>query len=358
MIRRELVTIGLALLTAFVAGSILIWVIGESPLAVYQLLIKSTWGTRYGIGQVLFKATPLILTGLSVAVAFKVGLFNIGAEGQLVAGSFATALVGAYLPAATPGPVAVVLCLGAGMVAGGVVGSIPGLLKARYGAHEVINTIMLNFIVSALVLWAGNASFFVPHTTHTRTVIASAYLRHLGFEGSAANVSLVFALLLALAVHLFLTRTRRGFEWLAVGYGQRAAENAGVSVPAVFVGAMTMAGALAGAVGANYVLGYKHYFERGIGAGTGFMGIAVALLGRNHPAGIVGAALLFATLSHGGLEVSELVPHELVEILQAVIILAVAAAAAYGLRARARAGKDAPPPAGSKPGAEAAEQRA
>jgi general nucleoside transport system permease protein len=336
MIKRELITIGLALLTAFLAGSVLIWVIGESPLGIYALLIKSTWGTKYGIGQVLFKATPLVLTGLSVAIAFKVGLFNIGAEGQLVAGSFATALCGAYLPAVTPGPIAVVLCIGAGMLAGGLVGMIPGLLKARYGAHEVINTIMLNFIVSALVLWAGNRFFFVEHTTHTRVVIESSKLSHLGFQGSAANTSLFLAVLLALGLHLFVTRTRRGFEWRSVGFSLRAAENAGVNVAKAIVGAMTLAGALAGAVGANYVLGYKHYFERDIGSGVGFMGIAVALLGRNHPAGIVASAFLFATLSHGGLEVSERVPKELVEILQAVIILAVAAAAAYGYRQRAR----------------------
>ncbi len=343
MLKRELTTIGLALLAAFIAGSLLILLVGESPLRVYKLLILSTWGSKYGIGQVLFKATPLILTGLSVALAFKVGLFNIGAEGQLVAGSFATALCGAYLPPATPGPIAVLLCIGAGMLAGGLVGAIPGLLKARYGAHEVINTIMLNFIVSALVLWAGNALFFVAHTTHTRTVIESAELSHLGFPGSAANTSLILALVIAVFVHLFLTRTRRGFEWRAVGFGLRAAENAGVSIPRAIVGVMTLAGALAGAVGANYVLGYKHYFERDIGAGTGFMGIAVALLGRGHPAGIVAAAFLFATLSHGGLGVSELVPKELVEILQAVIILAVAAAAAYAFRARTLSA-DAPPP--------------
>jgi simple sugar transport system permease protein len=340
MLRRELATIGLALLAAFLAGSVLIWIVGESPLRVYALLIQSTWGTAYGVGQVLFKATPLILTGLSVAVAFKAGLFNIGAQGQLVGGSFVTALVGAYLPAGTPGLVAVPACVLAGMAVGGLIGALPGFLRARYGAHEVINTIMLNFIVSALVLWAGNAGLFVEHTTHTRTITAGAQLRHLGFEGSAANTSLFFAVVLAAALHLFLTRTRHGFEWRAVGHNPRAAENGGVNVRAAIVGAMALSGALAGAAGANYVLGYKHYFERDIGSGVGFMGIAVALLGRNHPLGIVAAALLFATLSHGGLEVSELVPKELVDILQAVIILAVAAAAAFSLRARARAGRD------------------
>jgi general nucleoside transport system permease protein len=345
MIRRELITIGLALLAAFVAGSILIWVIGESPLGIYRLLLSTTWGTSYGIGQVLAKATPLIFTGLSVALAFRAGLFNIGAEGQLAAGSFATAVCGATLPAAMPGPIAVLLCIGAAMLAGGLIGALPGLLKARYGAHEVINTIMLNFIVSAVVLWMGNKWFFVAHTTHTARIQEGAHLSHLGFEGSAANTSLFIALLLALAVHLFVTRTRRGFEWRSVGQNPRAAENAGVSVPAAIFGAMTLSGAIAGAAGVHYVLGYKHYFERDIGSGVGFMGVAVALLGRNHPAGIVVAALLFGTLSHGGLEVSERVPKQLVEILQAVIILAVAVAAALAARARARAGVVSDPPA-------------
>ena len=343
MIRRELVTIGLALLAAFVAGSALIWIIGESPLGIYRLLISTTWGTSYGIGQVLAKATPLIFTGLSVALAFRAGLFNIGAEGQLSAGSFAAAACGAILPAGAPGPLAVLACVAAAMTAGGLVGAIPGALKARYGAHEVINTIMVNFIVSAVVLWMGNKWFFVAHTTHTARIVESSHLRNLGFPGSAANTSLFLALLLALGVHGFVTRTRRGFEWRAVGHNPRAAENAGVSVRAAVIGAMTLSGALAGAAGTHYVLGYKHYFERDIGSGVGFMGVAVALLGRNHPLGIVIAALLFGTLSHGGLEVSEHVPKQLVEILQAVIILAVAVAAALAHRGAARGrGEDAP----------------
>ncbi|HEU4733542.1 MAG TPA: ABC transporter permease [Kofleriaceae bacterium] len=331
--KRALVTLGFALVVAGLAGSALIWFYGRSPLAVYGLLLKSTWGTPYGIGQVLFKATPLILTGLSVAVAFKVGLFNIGAEGQLAAGSFVTALCGAAMPASLPGPLAVTACVLAGMLTGAALSGLAGVLKTRYGAHEVINTIMLNFIVSAVILWAGNAHFFVRYTTHTRAIPDNATLGHLGFTGSEANTSLVLAVVLAIAVGYFFQRTRRGFEWRAVGLSPRAAQNAGVPIARAVIGAMAVSGALAGAVGANYVLGYKGYYERGIGSGVGFMGIAVALLGRNHPAGIVLAALLLGTLSHGGLAVSELVPKELVVILQAVIILTVACAAAYQARA-------------------------
>jgi simple sugar transport system permease protein len=347
MIRREAFIIVVALAVAFIAGSGLILLVGESPLHVYKLLIMRTWGglftdQLYDVGQVLFKATPLILTGLSVALAFRVGLFNIGAEGQMTVGSFTTALCAAALPAATPWPIAVPLCLTAGLVGGGLLGAIPGILRAYYGAHEVINTIMLNFIASALVLWAGNELFFVKETTHTATIIEGARISPLAlFSGSAANRSFFLALVVAFLVHFFLMRTRLGFEWRAVGYNPRAAENGGVNVKATIIGAMTLSGALSGLVGANYVLGYKHYFEKGIGSGVGFMGIAVALLGRNHPIGIIAAALLLGTLSHGGLAVSALVPKQLVDVLQAIIILAVAATSAYMRRVwRRQEGQD------------------
>jgi simple sugar transport system permease protein len=331
--KREALTIGSALLVAALAGSLLIWFVGKSPLEVYGLLLEKTWGSPYAIGQVLFKTTPLILTGLAVSVAFKVGLFNIGAEGQLAAGSFVTAVCGAALPVSVPGPIAVAVSVLAGMLAGGALAGLAGVLKVRYGAHEVINTIMLNFIVASLLLWAGNAHFFLKETTHTRTIPDNATLHDLGIPGSAVNTSLLLALALAAAVAYFFSRTRRGLEWRTVGHNPRAAQNSGVQLAGVVIGAMVASGALAGAVGANYVLGYKHYYEQDLGSGTGFMGIAVAFLGRTHPAGIVLAALLMGTLSAGGLGVAELVPKELVLILQAVIILTVAAASAYRGRA-------------------------
>ena len=338
MIRREAYTIAIALLVAMAAGSVLIIGVGESPLRVYGLLFARTWGSSYGIGQVLFKATPLIFTGLAVALAFRVGLFNIGAEGQMIAGSFATAIVAGVLPGATPWPVAVCAALAAGIAAGGVVGAIPGALKAHLGAHEVINTIMLNFIVGAVVLWMGNELFFVEETTHTKQIIDSAHIPGLGIAGSAANLSFVLAIAAACGVWYFLDRTRVGYEWRAVGLSPLAAEAGGINVKSSIVWAMTVSGALAGAVGANFVLGYKHYFEEGIGRGMGFMGIAVALLGRNHPVGIVAAALLFGTLSQGGLAVSELVPKELVDVLQAVIIITIAASSAEVRRVFASGG--------------------
>jgi general nucleoside transport system permease protein len=336
---REAYTIAVALLVAAAAGSALILVFGQSPARVYALLLARTWGDAYGTGQVLFKATPLIFTGLAVALAFRAGLFNIGAEGQMTAGAFATAVVAVALPAGTPWPLALPLAIAAGAAAGGALGALPGWLKARYGAHEVINTIMLNFIAMSVVLWLGNELYFVSETTHTAPVIAGARVPGLGIHGSAGNLSVLLALGTAAAVWYFLARTRRGFEWRTVGHSPPAAENAGVRIGRTWIAAMAASGAIAGLVGANYVLGYKHYFEDGMGRGVGFMGIAVALLGRNHPVGVVAAALLFGTLSHGGLAVNALVPKELVDVLQAVIILAIVAASAEVRRRWSPAGE-------------------
>jgi simple sugar transport system permease protein len=320
------------------AGSVLILAFGQSPAQVYGVLLASTWGDGYGLGQTIFKSTPLVFTGLSVAVAFRAGLFNIGCEGQLLVGSFACALVGASLPDATPALVAVPLAIAAAAIAGGALGAIPGALRAYTGSHEVINTIMLNFIAAGAVLWAGNRFFFVEETTHTAETSASTWLPSLGLGASAANWSFVLALLVAGAFWFLMDRSRRGFELRALGLSPTAAENAGINVKQSIVIAMTISGAMAGLVGANFVLGYKHYFEEGMGRGMGFMGIAVALLGRNNPIGVVAAALLFGTLAHGGLAVNAFVPKELIEVLQAVIILAVAITAAQTRRSLARGG--------------------
>jgi len=337
-VMREALVLGISLLSAMAAGSLLILALGESPAHVYGLLLRSTWGDSYGVGQVLFKSTPLIFTGLSVALAFRAGLFNIGAEGQLMLGGLAAALVGASLPAGAPAALALPLVVLAAALAGAVWGAIPGVLRACFGAHEVINTIMLNFLAAALVLGLGH-EVFLPETTHTALVVEGARLPALGLAGSAANLSFILALVAAAAVWFYLARARRGFELRAVGLSPGAAENAGVRVRATWVAAMATAGALAGLVGCNFVLGYKHYFEEGMGRGAGFMGIAVALLGRGHPLGVVLAALLLGTLSHGGMAVNALVPKELVDVLQAVIILAVAASSAALDRGAGRAGQ-------------------
>ena len=313
----------IAVAAALGAGAIFIAGIGENPVQIYALLFREAFGTGYGLGQTLFRATPLLFTGLAVALAFRAGLFNIGVEGQMYLGGFAAALAGAYLklPAPLLAPAAVL----AAAVAGGAWGAIPGVLKARFGAHEVINTIMLNFIAFALVSWAGHG-LFQTATVRTREIAPGAALPRLdgifaALRGAPVNLSLAIGLLLAVAVGLLLFRTRLGYELRAVGLNAPAAEYGGVSIGATQALAMALSGALAGVGGTSFVLGYKHWFEMGFTGGAGFMGIAVALLGRNHPAGVLVAALFFGALSYGGLVVNQRVPRELVEVLEALVIL-------------------------------------
>jgi len=313
-----------AVALSLAVGAIFILAIGQDPLAIYALMFRQSLGTGYGLGQTLFKATPLIFTGLAVALGFRAGLFNIGVEGQLYLGGLAAALAGvafAGLPAVVLLPLAVL----AAAAAGALWGAIPGVLKARFGAHEVINTIMLNFIAFALASFVGRF-VFEPATVRTAAVGAGAEISRLeaflpALHGSPVNLSLLLALLVAVATNLLLFGTRLGYELRAVGLNATAAEYGGVSIGRTQVVAMAISGALAGLGGVNFVLGYKHYFELGFSAGAGFLGIAVALLGRNHPAGVVIGALFFGALSYGGLVINQQVPKELVEVLQALVIL-------------------------------------
>jgi simple sugar transport system permease protein len=319
-----------ALVIALVAGDLLIMAYGQAPGVVWRALLEGTWGNSYGFGQVLYKATTLTCTGLAVAVGLRAGLFNIGAEGQLAAGGFGAGLAGLMLPTGTPALIAVPVCVIAACAAGGAVGSVPGILRARFGAHEVIVTIMLNFIVLALLNYFVSAKLHVPETLHTPEIHAGAVPRlsaaFSAFHGSAANWTIVIVTLAAALVWWYLFRTRAGYELRAVGLQPDAAEYAGIRAGRVWFNALTTGGALAGLGGINFVLGYKNYYEDGFTGGAGFLGIAVALIGRNNPIGVVLAALFFATLSQGGLAINAMVPKQIVEVLQGIVILAVATA--------------------------------
>jgi ABC-type uncharacterized transport system permease subunit len=315
----------LAVILSFAIGAIFIVLVGQNPIEVYSQLLSQTLGSSYGIGQLLFKSTPLIFTGLSVAICFRAGLFNIGAEGQLQIGAFLTALVG-MKTFGIPFYFEIPLLILAGLVGGGVWGFIPGYLKAKFGAHEVINTIMLNFIASALVSYLVTDVYNVPATVHTPPISPAGTLPRFekflpGFAGSPVNASIFIALLSSLFVWYYVELTRHGYELRAVGLNQKAAEYGGISVSKNIIMTMTIGGAIAGLVGTNFVMGYKYYFEEGFSSGTGFMGIAVALLGLNNPFGVVIASLLFGMLDYGGLVINTMVPKELVSILQAIVII-------------------------------------
>ena len=328
-----------AVVAAFAVGGVLVLAVGDSPLLTYRLLIGSALTWPDGIGYTLFYATPLIFTGLAVAVAFRCGLLNIGAEGQLTIAAFATAWVGIEL-AGLPALLLLPLCFLAAILAGGLWGAVPGVLKARFGAHEVITTIMLNFVAVAL------ASYFTQYhykpagdpILETVPIGEGAHVARLGRflpgfpERIPANLAFVLALVVCVLVYLFLWRTRWGYEIRATGASPAAAQYGGIATGRQIVLAMALSGSLAGLVAINEVLGYRYRYYDSFSANYGFTGIAVALLGRNHPAGVVVASLLFGALLRGGLFVdifTEHVSKDLVLVLQGIIILFVAAEALF-----------------------------
>jgi simple sugar transport system permease protein len=328
-----------AVLSAFVVGAVFVLAIGDNPIETYRLLLGSAFSWPDGIGYTLFLATPLIFTGLAVAVAFRAGLLNIGAEGQLYAGAFAAAWVG-ITAARLPAIVLMPACMLAAVLAGAVWGAIPGLLKARFGSHEVINTIMMNFIAVALLGYLTQYHYRTPGDPimETMPIGPHAFLPRLGrfIPGLPERIPLNVTFLLALAacglVYVFLWRTTWGYEIRATGSNPAAAEYGGISVTKQIVLAMALSGALAGCVGINEVLGYRHRYYDNFSDNYGFTGIAVALLGRNHPVGVLFAAILFAVLTRGGIPVDAFTAHvtkDIVQILQATIIIFVAAEAMF-----------------------------
>lgn len=316
-----------AVVISLIFGAFLILLIGKNPVEVYYKLFIETLGNTYGIGQVLFKATPLILTGLSVAMAFKAGLFNIGAEGQLNVGAFASAWAG-FTFVALPWFLLIPLCVLAGFIAGAFWASIAGYLKARFGSHEVINTIMLNFIALALVSYLVNNVYLVPATIHTPEISPNAVLQRFDiltglFKGSPFNMSFVIALGACLVMYYLIWKTPLGYKIKTLGLNKNAAEYAKMNVKKLTVISMAISGGFAGLGGLNFVNGYKHYFELGFSENAGYVGIAVALIARNNPWGIILVAIFFGMLEYGGLTVNTIVPKEIVTILQAVVILCI-----------------------------------
>lgn len=347
---RELLFPLIAVVAAFLVGGIFVLLIGDSPIETYKQLIGNAFTWPDGIGYTLFLATPLIFTGLAVAVAFRCGLLNIGAEGQLYIAAFATAWVGikfggvvvnGVAPFANlPAIVLVPLTMLTAILVGAFWGAIPGFLKARFGSHEVINTIMLNFIAVALCSYFTQYHYKIQGDPilQSAEIGGSAHIARLGkfIPGFPERIPLNFAFILALLacvfVYVFLWKTKWGYEIRATGANPTAAEYGGISVRKQIVLAMAVSGGLAGMVGINEVLGYRYRYYDGFSDNYGFTGIAVALLGRNHPVGVLLAAILFAVLTRGGIFVDAFTDHvskDIVQILQALVILFVAAEALF-----------------------------
>jgi simple sugar transport system permease protein len=349
-ILREILSPLIAVLAAFIVGGILVLLIGDDPLHTFSLLVGNSFGSLRDLGYTLFIATPLIFTGLAVAVAFRCGLLNIGAEGQLYVSAFATAWVGIkfggtvvnvfgkdvdYSWVSLPGFLLIPLCIVTAVAAGGLWGALPGYLKARFGSHEVINTIMLNFVAIALVSYFTQYHYKQSGDPILQTVPIgeAAHIPRIsqfipGMPGFVPlSVAFLIAILMCVLVYIFLWKTKWGYELRATGENPSAAEYGGISPKKQIIIAMSISGALAGMVAIGEVLGYRYRYYDGFSDSWGFLGIAVALLGRNHPLGVFLAALFFAVLKRGDIFVdieTKYVSKDLVEVLQAIVIIFVA----------------------------------
>lgn len=304
--------------------------LGESPIHVMDVMIQGSLGTPTQIGYSLYYATPLLLTGLSVAWAFRAGLFNIGAEGQMSLGGVAMAAVGISFPN-LPWFAALPLAFIAAFFTGGLWGALAGWIKAKRGCHEVLSTILLNFIAYGL------SSYFIlnvyknpeSQVPETATVGAGYQIPSMAFIGgmSPLNWSLVFSIALVLIYGFIFSKTRLGFYQKMAGGASEVGRRAGISMDRQTIIAMFIAGGLAGAAAVSPVLGFAMKTREGFTSNAGFVGIAVALLGRNTPLGILFSALLFGVLTKGALDLdmdTENVSRDLATVIQALIVLAVA----------------------------------
>lgn len=308
-------------LLAIALGSLFIILAKGNPVAAYGALLHGALGSVQGFSETLTQTTLFIFAGLSVALAFRAGLFNIGAEGQLVVGALCAALVGAHVHAAKP--LEVPMCFAAGALGGAFWGFLAGFLRARFGASEVITTIMLNYIaylgVNYLVAGPLRGSSLAPETS---TIDAAAMLNPI-IPGTRLTAAFPFAIVVAVAVWWWLKRTVSGFELRTVGHSERVARYAGISARAVIVKTMMLSGALAGIGGACEVLGLLHRFNAQLSPGYGFTSIAVALLAQSNPLGVIASGLFFGVLANGALsmQAQALVPKDLVSIIEGLIIL-------------------------------------
>jgi len=320
----------LAIIFALLVGAVLIEITGRSSINAYYYLFFGAFGNTYNIAQTLLKTIPLIFSGLAVAIAFQSGLFNIGGEGQLYWGALATAVT-AIAFAGLPSIILIPISLGAGALAGALWAFIPGILKAKTGAHEVITTIMFNYIgILGTTFLLKNyfkadgpvdQSDKIPEAARLPEIIAQTRLTWAIFIG----------IILIIIIYFFLNNTSLGYDLKAVGENSSAAEYGGIKSNKVIVYAMMLSGAVAGLTGSTMVMGVLHRFITNFSPGYGFTGIAVAVLGRNKPFGVLLAALLFGVLESGGstMQLFAKIPSDLMTVVQGLVILFVSAPAVY-----------------------------
>ena len=323
------------LAVALLAAGAMVALVGQNPLEVITVLIHGAFGTARGLSYTLYYTTTFIFTGLAVSVAFHGGLFNIGGEGQAILGGLGTGLAALWFSSSLPAWLMLPLMVIAGALFGMVWAAVPAYLQAYRGSHIVITTIMFNFLASSLLVYLLVNHMKVPGSMAVESAVFGAsakmpsmhtFMAGLGVDwpNSPLNTSLFLALLAAVGVYLLLWRTRAGYDLRATGSSATAAAYAGINPKHQILIAMSISGALAGMVGMNEIAGVTGRLMLEYVGGAGFTGIAVALMGRNHPFGIVLASILFGALFQGGAEVSFEVrgfSRDMVVMLQGFIVL-------------------------------------
>lgn len=316
----------IAIIVAFIVGAVVLLLTGYSPFEAYSAMLAGAFGDLFGIGQTFTQATPIIFTALAFLFAFKGGLFNIGAEGQLLVGGFTAALVGISFDG-LPVFIHLPLALLAGALGGALWGFIPAILKAKLGAHEVITTMMLSYVATYVTSYMVNYPFKAPGwVPQTVPVEVSAQLPRI-LPPTQLSAAIFLAVILVGLTYYTLQRTTIGYEVRATGLNPTAAENGGINVKREVILALVVSGAVAGLGGAGEVLGVHRRFIDGFSPGYGWDGLAVALVGGLHPVGALLAAILFGALRSGGMTMTRVtgVPLDIVIILQALVIFFVAA---------------------------------
>lgn len=333
---RQVAVTVIAIAMGLLVGAVLIVISGligpaqtldlTLPITAYGAVLEGALGGPKAIANTLNSATPLIFTGLSVAFGFRAGLFNIGANGQLLMGAFFSAIIGSIV--GIPFPIALLLAIVAGAIGGAIWGLIPGVLKAWRGAHEVVVTIMLNSTAYLLLNLLASQVFKDPAATFPRTApVSPEAILPIILADTRLHGGIVLALLTAVVIWFLLFKTTLGFEIRTVGANASAARYAGIRPGAITVLTMSIAGALAGMGGSVEILGITKSYPAEYIVNFGFDGIAVALLGRAHPIGVVGGALLFGVMraGAGSMQRATDIPVDIISIVQGVILLFIAA---------------------------------
>ena len=333
----------LALLAALLVGAVLLALLGVNPLEAYGAMVVGVFGSTSGITQSIVKATPLLLVGLGICIAFRASVINIGAEGQIILGALAAtwfALAFRTLPAWLLLPLTLIV----GFIGGSAWGFIPGILKARLGVNEILSTVMLNVIALQLMNMLIRGPLIDPAGVAAGTYLAqserlpeAAWLPRL-IPQTLLHSGAILAVLLAFVVYIFLWRTSIGYRIRAVGLSQEASRYAGIPVPFYQALSLTLAGGFAGLAGAVEVLGVHHRLLEGITSGYGFTGIVAALFGGLHPLGVIPASWLFGALLVGAdmMQRAVQVPSALIDTLLGVIVLFVVGSQMWSRKWQAR----------------------